>query len=157
MKRFAGITAVLSLALIAGMLCSCHDPSGTTVSSGPATEVSSETATASSSTSETGTITETTTETASVATSNTSTTLPTNMSEIRTTVSEIVETRKAMGKFNYVLKNKSWKYDGEMYYRKYKDGTTAYYDKEAKKYFLIDKKGQGWYYDPDIKDFVLDE
>lgn len=56
-----------------------------------------------------------------------------------------------------MLKNKSWKYDGEMYYHKYKDGTIVYYDKENKSYFLIDSKGQGWYYDPDLKDFVKDE
>jgi hypothetical protein len=63
----------------------------------------------------------------------------------------------AKGKFNYVLKNKDWKYDGEMYYHKYKDGTVVYYDKEAKSWFLVDKSGQGWYYDSDINDFVRDE
>ena len=96
-----------------------------------------------------------TTATAPSDSSETETTALTTPSGTANTTAEIIH--KANGKFNYVLKNKDWKFDGEMYYHKYKDGVVAYYDKETKAYFLIDSKGQGWYYDADLNDFVKDE
>lgn len=150
MKRFSLITAALSLALFAGMLVACHNPSQTTVTS-----------TATTSTTVTATTTEATTTTALTETTPTTpdeTVTETTAEIIATATDTYVEDRHlAKGKFNYVLKNKDWKYDGEMYYHKYKDGTVVYYDKEAKSWFLVDKSGQGWYYDSDINDFVRDE
>ena len=150
MKRFSLITTALSLALFAGMLVACHNPSQTTVTS-----------TATTSTTVTATTTEATTTTALTETTPTTpdeTVTETTVEIIATATDTYVEDRHlAKGKFNYVLKNKEWKYDGEMYYHKYKDGTVVYYDKEAKSWFLVDKSGQGWYYDSDINDFVRDE
>ena len=109
----------------------------------------------------TATTTEATTTTALTETTPTTpdeTVTETTAEIIATATDTYVEDRHlAKGKFNYVLKNKDWKYDGEMYYHKYKDGTVVYYDKEAKSWFLVDKSGQGWYYDSDINDFVRDE
>ncbi|MBO4681332.1 MAG: hypothetical protein J5623_05465 [Clostridiales bacterium] len=102
-------------------------------------------------------MTETTTEITTETTSETTETTASETSSSEKPTETEAKLNTANGKFNYVLKNKSWKFDGEMYYHKYKDGTTVYYDKEAKSYFLVDSKGQGWYYDPDIKDFVKDE
>ncbi len=150
MKRFSLITAALSLTLFAGMLAACHNPSQTTATS-----------TATTSTTVTATTTEATTTTALTETTPTThdeTVTETTAEIIATATDTYVEDRHlAKGKFNYVLKNKDWKYDGEMYYHKYKDGTVVYYDKEAKSWFLVDKSGQGWYYDSDINDFVRDE
>lgn len=150
MKRFSLITASLSLALFAGMLCACHNPNQTTATS-IATTVTTTTTTSEITTSTTA-LTETTPTTPDVTESETT------REYIATATDTYVEDRRvAKGKFNYVLKNKDWKYDGEMYYHKYKDGTIVYYDKEVKSWFLIDSEGQGWYYDADINDFVRDE
>jgi hypothetical protein len=153
-KKIAVLSAAL---LIVASLCACNTPVETSTSS-ETTSIS-----ISPATSGTETVTETT-ETVSETTSESTTeAAQSSVSESVsvTTSMKVTETQPklntAQGKFNYVLKNKSWKYDGEMYYHKYKDGTVAYYDKETKSYFLIDSKGQGWYYDPDLKDFVRDE
>lgn len=148
MRSFARFAGVFAAVLLMACLSSCKTPSETAVSS-ESTEVS---------TSRTTAVSETTTETTTRTTTETTiseTTTETTPSDTAKETKESLNT--AGGKFNYVLKNKSWKFDGEMYYHKYKDGTTVYYDKEAKSYFLIDSKGQGWYYNPDIKDFVKDE
>ncbi len=153
MRCFAKITASLALILSVSLQCACHDPKQTSVPSSSVQTVSSQTTTSQApSSSETSETTELTLTTPLESSENTGLTSPSNTPS---TTAEKLNT--ANGKFNYVLKNKSWKYDGEMYYHKYKDGTTVYYDKEAKSYFLIDSKGQGWYYDPDLKDFVKDE
>ena len=132
-------------------LCACNNPAETSVSSESTSVTSSQT------TSVTETATETTIETTTEITSETAETSASETSSTEKPTETQAKLNTANGKFNYVLKNKSWKYDGEMYYHKYKDGTTVYYDKETKSYFLIDSKGQGWYYDSDIKDFVKDE
>ena len=152
MRSFARCAAFSAAVLIAAFLCACQNTVETPVSS----EITSATASQSSSVTEsvTETTAETTTET-TVETTTTTTASETAASQKPTETESKLNTAK--GKFNYVLKNKSWKYDGEMYYHKYKDGTVVYYDKENKSYFLIDSKGQGWYYDPDLKDFVKDE
>lgn len=152
MKRFSLITAsLLPLALAAGILCSCHKPAVTT-SSSATTATSQTTATVTSVSESTTSLTETT----PAVPSDSETSFEGSI--IATATDTFVEDRHlAMGKFNYVLKNKEWKFDGEMNYHKYKDGTVVYYDKESKSWFVMDNKGQGWYYDPDIKDFVRDE
>ena len=159
MRRFARITATLSIAVLAAVLCSCNKPvetSETTTVTESLAPVTSQTETTAVTTESVTVTTETTTETTPAETSeSTDDTKATSASKTTRATEEKLNTAK--GKFNYVLKNKKWKFDGEMYYRKYKDGTTAYYDKEAKSYFVMDKKGQGWYYNPDIKDFVKDE
>ena len=145
MKRFSLIATSLMLAIIAGLACACHKPKEPTVST---TSSSVQTTTSSEATSSTTALTETVPTTASETTGG---------SVTETTPSYIADRHVAKGKFNYVLKNKDWKFDGEMYYHKYKDGTTVYYDKEAKAWFIMDSKGQGWYYDSEIDDFVRDE
>ena len=150
MRSFARFAVLVSAVLLMASLCACNNPAETSVSS-ESTSVTS---------SQTTFTTETTTETIAETTSETTETSETTSSETSSSEKPTETQSKlntANGKFNYVLKNKSWKYDGEMYYHKYKDGTTVYYDKETKSYFLIDSKGQGWYYDSDIKDFVKDE
>ena len=151
MKRFSLITASLSLTLLAGMFCACHNPSQTTTTS-IATTVEPTTSSSSEVTTSTTALMETTPTTPDETASETTTVV------FESTSGTYVEDRHvAKGKFNYVLKNKEWKFDGEMYYHKYKDGTIVYYDKEVKSWFLVDSSGQGWYYDPEIKDFVRDE
>ena len=152
MKRFSLITASLSLALIAGLFCSCHKPEETTVSTTAATV---QTTTSESTT--TSAVTETTP--VSEPSVSSPETTPESTSDVIATQTEIDSEYRhvAKGKFNYVLKNKDWKFDGEMYYHKYKDGTTVYYDKEVKAWFVMDKSGQGWYYVAEINDFVKDE
>ena len=150
MRSFVRSAAFSAAVLLTASLCAC----------GKISETSAPSESTSISSSLTASVTETTVETTSETTTvTTAETTETTSSE--TTTEKPAETQPklntANGKFNYVLKNKSWKYDGEMYYHKYKDGTTVYYDKEAKSYFLVDGKGQGWYYDPDLKDFVKDE
>ena len=154
MHKSARLSAMLSLTLFAALLCACHNPAQTVSTSVSSQTVSSQTVT--SETSATTASSETTTGiTDTTPTESTSELILTSPSGTPSTTAEKLNTAK--GKFNYVLKNKSWKFDGEMYYHKYKDGTTVYYDKEAKSYFLIDSKGQGWYYDPELNDFVKDE
>ena len=160
MRRFAGVTLILSLSMVVAMFCACHDPKEPTIVTTSVTETettkasessaatTSSEAAASSSESLTGTA-ETTPQESSESSALTS------PSQTPSTTAQ--KLNNAKGKFNYVLKNKDWKYDGEMYYHKYKDGTVVYYDKETKAYFLIDSKGQGWYYDPELDDFVKDE
>lgn len=153
MKRFSLITTSLMLAIITGLACACHKPSEPSVSTSSSTF---QTTTSSEVTSSTTALTETVPTTASETTGGSVT--ETTPSYIATERGTYVEDRHvAKGKFNYVLKNKDWKFDGEMYYHKYKDGTTVYYDKEAKSWFVMDNKGQGWYYDSEIDDFVRDE
>ena len=150
MRSFVRSAAFSAAVLLTASLCACGKPSETSAPSESTSISSSPTA------SFTETTVETTTETTTEPTTET-----TETTSSETTSEKTAETQPklntANGKFNYVLKNKSWKYDGEMYYHKYKDGTIVYYDKENKSYFLIDSKGQGWYYDPDLKDFVKDE
>ena len=147
MRSFARFAVLVSAVLLMASLCACSNPAETSVSS-ESTYVTS---------SQTTSITETSTETTAETTSETTETTSSETSSSEKPTETQAKLNTANGKFNYVLKNKSWKYDGEMYYHKYKDGTTVYYDKETKSYFLIDSKGQGWYYDSDIKDFVKDE
>ena len=154
MHKSARLSALLPLTLFAALLCACHDPAQTVNTSVSSQTVSSQTVT--SEMSATTASSETTSDTSvTTPTETTGELILTSPSGTPSTTPEKLNTAK--GKFNYVLKNKSWKFDGEMYYHKYKDGTTVYYDKEAKSYFLIDSKGQGWYYDPDLNDFVKDE
>ena len=152
MRRFAGLTAVLSLVMVSALLCACHDPKEPTIVTSSTSATTSATSSAETSTSATTALTETTATTPSESTDSTQLTTPSGTAN---TTAEIIH--KANGKFNYVLKNKDWKYDGEMYYHKYSDGVIVYYDKETKAYFLIDSKGQGWYYDTELNDFVKDE
>ena len=152
MRRFAGITAVLSLIMVSAVLCACHDPKEPTVVTSSTSTTTASSSAAETSASATTALTETTQTTPSESTEATALTTP---SDTPNTTAEIIH--KANGKFNYVLKNKDWKFDGEMYYHKYKDGVVVYYDKETKAYFLIDAKGQGWYYDAELNDFVKDE
>lgn len=152
MRRFKGIAVLMSAVLAAPFMCACKNVNETNLSSESIMVSSSQTAS----------VTVTTTETTVQTTQETSeTTLSETLSETTSASDTAKETKESLntagGKFNYVLKNKKWKFDGEMYYHKYKDGTTVYYDKEAKSYFVMDSKGQGWYYNPDIKDFVRDE
>ena len=151
MRFFSRFAVPFATVLLMASLCACKNPSETSVSS-ESTSVSS-----SQITSVSETVTETTTEITTETTSETTETTASETSSSEKPTETETKLNTANGKFNYVLKNKSWKFDGEMYYHKYKDGTTVYYDKEAKSYFLVDSKGQGWYYDPDIKDFVKDE
>lgn len=151
MKRLSLVTASLLLALAAGTLCSCHKPSET--ASSTVTSVTAQTTDMVTSATESTTAVTDTTPTVP-SDSETSSDEP----EIPSATDTYIEDRHlAKSKFNYVLKNKDWKFDGEMYYHKYKDGTVVYYDKESKSWFVMDNKGQGWYYDPDVKDFVRDE
>ena len=152
MRRFAGLTAVLSLVMVSALLCACHDPKEPTIVTSSTSATTSATSSAETSTSATTALTETTATASSESTDATQLTTPSGTAN---TTAEIIH--KANGKFNYVLKNKDWKYDGEMYYHKYSDGVIVYYDKETKAYFLIDSKGQGWYYDAELNDFVKDE
>ncbi|MCR4776052.1 MAG: hypothetical protein K5869_06705 [Saccharofermentans sp.] len=155
MKRFSLITASLSLALLTGLLCACHKPAETSVS----TEYTTVQTTTTESTTYSA-VTETTPAAtpSDSAPDNSGTPAETTAEIIATQTETYVEYRHvAKGKFNYVLKNKSWKFDGEMYYHKYKDGTIVYYDKETKVWLVMDNSGQGWYYDPEINDFVKDE
>ena len=154
MQRFKGITAALSLIMISAVLGACHDPKTPTVITSSTSATTAQTTPSESSVTSTSALTETT-ATAPSDSSETETTALTTPSGTANTTAEIIH--RANGKFNYVLKNKDWKFDGEMYYHKYKDGVVAYYDKETKAYFLIDSKGQGWYYDADLNDFVKDE
>ena len=140
MRSFARFAVLVSAVLLMASLCACNNPAETSVSS-ESTSVTSSQMTS---------ITETTTETTAETTSETAETSASETSSSEKPTDTQAKLNTANGKFNYVLKNKSWKYDGEMYYHKYKDGTTVYYDKETKSYFLIDSKGQGWYYDSDI-------
>ena len=153
MKRFSLIAVSVLLVISAGLMCACHKPSEPSVST-TATTVQTTTATEASTT--TTPLTETT-PTSPVETTGGS--VPESTSTFAETErGTYVEDRHvAKGKFNYVLKNKDWKFDGEMNYHKYKDGTVVYYDKESKSWFVMDNKGQGWYYDPEINDFVRDE
>ena len=153
-RRFARITAGLSVALLLSFSCACvKDPEGSKQTSVSMNVTSSTTEAPSQTSSEASA---TTTElTITTPANSTDETILTSPSGTPSTTAEKLNT--ANGKFNHVLKIKKWKFDGEMYYYKYKDGTTVYYDKEAKSYFLIDSKGQGWYYDPDLNDFVKDE
>ena len=152
MRRFAGLTAVLSLIMVSAVLCACHDPKEPTVVTSSTSATTAATSVSETSSRATTALTETTATTPSESTESTALTSP---SESPNTTPEIIH--KANGKFNYVLKNKDWKFDGEMYYHKYSDGVIVYYDKETKAYFLIDSKGQGWYYDAELNDFVKDE
>ena len=154
MRRFARITASLSFVLLASFLCACGgSPKDTKPTSVSQVQTTSASTAPSQSSSETAS---TTTElTITTPASSSDETILTSPSGTPSTTAEKLNT--AGGKFNHVLKIKKWKFDGEMYYYKYKDGTTVYYDKEVKSYFLIDSKGQGWYYDPDLNDFVKDE
>ena len=153
MKRFSRITASLTLALAAGFLSACHKPAETSVSTTTTTVQTSITAEVTSSTTAlTETVPTTASETSGVSGSETT---PGYTATERGTYVE--DRHLAKGKYNYVLKNKDWKFDGEMYYHKYKDGTVVYYDKEAKSWFVMDNKGQGWYYDSEADDFVRDE
>ena len=152
MRRFKGITAALSLIMLSAVLFACHDPKTPTVVTSSTSVTTAQTTPSETSATTTSALTETT-ETAPFDSSET--TALTTPSGTANTTAEIIH--KANGKFNYVLKNKEWKFDGEMYYHKYKDGVVVYYDKETKAYFLIDSKGQGWYYDADLNDFVKDE
>lgn len=153
MKRFSLIAASLSLALTAGLLCACHKPVETSVTTTESTTVQTTTTEATTTTA----LTETT-PTTQPSDSNPETTPEITSTVIATQTETYVEDRHlAKGKFNYVLKNKDWKFDGEMYYHKYKDGTIVYYDKEVKAWFVMDTSGQGWYYDAEVKDFVKDQ
>ena len=153
MKRFSLITASLTLALAAGFLSACHKPAETSVSTTTTTVQTTTIAEVTSSTTAlTETVPTTVSETSGVSGSETT---PGYTATERGTYVE--DRHLAKGKYNYVLKNKDWKFDGEMYYHKYKDGTVVYYDKEAKSWFVMDNKGQGWYYDAEADDFVRDE
>ena len=152
MHRFARFTAVLSLIMVSAVLCACHDPKEPTIVTSSTSTTAVTTSATETSASSTTALTETTATTPSESTDSTQLTTPSGTAN---TTAEIIH--KANGKFNYVLKNKDWKYDGEMYYHKYSDGVIVYYDKETKAYFLIDSKGQGWYYDSELNDFVKDE
>ena len=152
MKRFSLITVSVMLAIVAGLACACHKPKETTVT----TTTTVQTTTTAEVTSLTTALTETVPTTASETTAVSGS--ETTPSFIATERGTFVEDRHfAKGKFNYVLKNKDWKFDGEMYYHKYKDGTVVYYDKETKYWFVMDNKGQGWYYDAEADDFIRDE
>lgn len=151
MRIFARFAVPFAAVLLMASFCACKNTVETSVSS-ESTSVS-----ASQTSSVTEPVTETTTEVTTETSSETTTTAASETSSSQKPTETEAKLNTAKGKFNYVLKNKSWKYDGEMYYHKYKDGTIVYYDKEAKSYFVMDSKGQGWYYDPDIKDFVRDE
>lgn len=152
MKHISLISASLSLVLAAGLLSACHKPAETSVSTTTTVQ------TTTTATDEPTTTTPVTETTPVETTASSDPSASTSSSIIATATGTYVEDRHvAKGKFNYVLKNKDWKYDGEMYYHKYKDGTVVYYDKETKYWFVMDKSGQGWYYDGDINDFVRDE
>lgn len=152
MRRFKGITAALSLIMLSAVLFACHDPKTPTVVTSSTSVTTAQTTPSETSATTTSALTETTETAPSESSETTALTTPSGTAN---TTAEIIH--KANGKFNYVLKNKEWKFDGEMYYHKYKDGVVVYYDKETKAYFLIDSKGQGWYYDADLNDFVKDE
>ncbi|MBP5774087.1 MAG: hypothetical protein J6W36_00135 [Clostridiales bacterium] len=152
MRRFKGITAALSLIMLSAVLFACHDPKTPTVVTSSTSVTTAQTTPSETSATTTSALTETTETAPSDSSETTALTTPSGTAN---TTAEIIH--KANGKFNYVLKNKEWKFDGEMYYHKYKDGVVVYYDKETKAYFLIDSKGQGWYYDADLNDFVKDE
>ena len=151
LRGFARCAAFSAAVLLAASLCACKNTTETSVTSEITSTATSQT------TSITETVTETTSVTTTESTSETTTAAASETSSSQKPTETEAKLNTAKGKFNYVLKNKSWKFDGEMYYHKYKDGTIVYYDKENKSYFLIDSKGQGWYYDPDLKDFVKDE
>jgi len=153
MKRFSLITVSVMLVIVAGLACACHKPKEPSVSTTPTTV---QTTTTVGVTTSTTALTETvpTTESETSGESGSETT-PSIIASERGTYVE--DRHLAKGKFNYVLKNKDWKFDGEMYYHKYKDGTVVYYDKETKYWFVMDNKGQGWYYDAEANDFVRDE
>ena len=155
MRRFKGITAALSLIMLSAVLFACHDPKTPTVVTSSTSVTTAQTTPSETSATTTSALTETTETAPSESSETLDATALTTPSGTANTTAEIIH--KANGKFNYVLKNKEWKFDGEMYYHKYKDGVVVYYDKETKAYFLIDSKGQGWYYDADLNDFVKDE
>ena len=167
MKRFSYITALLLPVLTAGLIGACHKPAETSASASASAET---TTIQTTSTAEVTTATTTTATATASSTPVTETIPPSDEPDLSDTTHEstspviatatdtYVEDRHvAKGKFNYVLKNNDWKFDGEMYYHKYKDGTVVYYDKEVKAWLVMDKSGQGWYYDSEIDDFVRDE